>query len=140
MKNLTNQIQNEIKKIPSCKLQDIQNMKNRGLPSKREGYLCVFSYVVPCGSMENKKITIGIELPLNDYPRLPPHFIHLSTEEYSTEEIQKLGQQHEPYIYNEKHWITFSRPPQDIWDGLDSLKKNLHTFFESHLRRFWKSL
>ena len=47
---------------------------------------------------------------------------------------------HEPYEYNGENWITLSRPPQDIWDGLDNSKKNLYTFFESHLRRFWKSL
>lgn len=140
MEDLKNQIQKEIKKILSCELQCIQDMKNRTLPSKRDGYLCVFKYVVPCGSLEDKKITIGIELPLNDYPRLPPHFIHLKKEEFSAEEIQRMNQIHEPYEYNGESWITLSRPPQDIWDELDNSKKNLYTFFESHLRRFWESL
>ncbi len=140
MENLTNQIQKEIKKILSCELQQIQDMKNRNLSSKRDGYLCVFKYVIPCGSLEKKKITIGIELPLSDYPRLPPHFIHLKTEEFSEEEIQKIGQIHEQYEHSGENWMTLSRPPQDIWDGLDNSKKSLHTFFESHLRNFWKHL
>ncbi len=118
----------------------MQDMQNRSLPSKRDGCLCVFKYVIPCGSLEKKKITIGIELPLNDYPRLPPHFIHLKREEFSEEEIRKMDKIHESYEYNGENWMTLSRPPQDIWDGLDNLKKNLHTFFESHLRGFWKSL
>ena len=37
-------------------------------------------------------------------------------------------------------WMALSRPPQDIWDELDHSKKNLYTFFESHLRRFWEGL
>jgi len=86
VENLQNQIQKEIRNILSCELQYIQDMKNRNLSSKRDGYLCVFKYVVPCGSLKKKQITIGIELPLNDYPRLPPHFIHLKKEEFSAEE------------------------------------------------------
>ena len=98
MEDLKNQIQKEIKKIPFCKLLgDIQNMNNRNLSSKRPGYLCVFQYVVPCGSLEKKKITIGVELLLKDYPRLPPHFIHLKKEEFSEKEIQKMDKIHESY-------------------------------------------
>ena len=140
MENLTNQIQKEIKKILSCELQDIQDMQNRSLSSKRNGYLCIFKYAIPCGSMKKKNITIGIELPLDDYPRLPPHFIHLKKEEFKEEEKQKMGQIHESYEHNGESWIALSRPPEDIWDELDISKKNLYTFFESHLRRFWGSL
>jgi len=140
VEDLKKQIKKEVKKIPSCELQCIKDMKNRNLSSKRDGYLCVFKYVVPCGSLKKKQITIGIELPLNDYPRLPPHFIHLKKEEFSAEERGKMNQIHELYVCNEESWMTLSRPPQDIWDELDYSKKNLYTFFESHLRRFWESL
>jgi len=115
-------------------------MKNRNLSSERDGYLCEFKYVVPCGSLARKKITIGKELPLKDYPRLPPHFIHFKAEEFRKEEIQKMNKIHEQYEHGGESWITLSRPPQDIWDELDNSKKNLYTFFESHLRRFWENL
>ncbi len=140
MEYLKDQIKKEIKKVLSCELQDIQNVKDWGLSSKREGHLCIFGYVIPCGFLEKKKITIGIEFPVKDYPRLPPHFIHLKREEFSDREIGKIGKIHEEYEHSGERWIALSRPPQDIWDELDSSKKNLYTFFESHLRRLWESL
>ncbi len=140
MENLTHQIQKEIKGITDCELQGIFNMKERSPGLNREGYLCICQYVIPCGSLKKKPITIGVELPQSDYPRLPPHFIHLKEADFSKEEIQKMGKIHESYEYNGESWMTLSRPPEDIWDGLDSVKKNLYTFFESHLRGFWDQL
>ena len=140
MESLKQQVQIEIKNVPSCNLQDIKNMLNLPLQSKREGQLCLFKYLIPCGFLKRKKIIIGIELPPNDYPRLPPHFIHLKEKEFNEEIINKIGRIHEKYIIEEETWIVLSRPPQDIWDDLDSPKKNLYTFFESHLKRFWENL
>ena len=140
MENLKHQIQKEIESIPDCELQDIFNVREYSPSLNREGYLCICQYFIPCGSLKKKKITIGVELPQNDYPRLPPHFIHLKPAEFSKEEIEKMGKIHESYEYNGANWITLSRPPEDIWDGLESFYKNLCTFFESHLRRFWDQL
>ena len=82
MENLKQQIQIEIKNVPSCNLQSIENMQNRPLQSRREGQLCLFKYLIPYGSLKGKKNIIGIELPLTDYPRLPPHFVHLKKSEF----------------------------------------------------------
>ena len=139
MESLKQQIQIEIKNIPFCDLQGIENMQNRPLQSRREGQLCLFKYLIPCGSLKGKRNIIGIELPLTDYPRLPPHFVHLKKSEFR-EVINKIGQIHEEYVIEKETWIVLSRPPQDIWDDLVNSQKNLCTFFESHLRRFWENL
>ena len=129
MENLTHQVQKEIKSISSCELQCIHSMRDYSPDLNRDGHLCIFKYIIPCGSLKDKQVAIGIELPINDYPRLPPHFIHLKKEEFNQEKISKMGKIHEEYKNNEECWMTLSRPPQDIWDNLHSLKKNLHTFF-----------
>ena len=140
MEDLKNQIQNEIKSISSCVLQDIYNIRDWLSNANRDGHLCLFKYIVPSGSLKKKEINIGIELPINDYPRLPPHFIHFKKPEFSSEEIQKMGAIHQEYENEGTNWIALSRPPQEIWDYLNHSKKNLYTFFNSHLRRFWESL
>jgi len=139
MEDLKQKIIKEIEKIPDCKYYEDRNMQDVPLSSKRNGVLFKFKYTIPCGTQKNKNIIIGIELPEKDYPRLPPHFIHLKKDEFTENIIEKMGKYHEVYN-NEKAWIVFSRPPQDIWDDLDDEKKNLNTFFESHLRRFWNSV
>ena len=140
MEDLTHQIQKEIKNIPSCKLQCIHSMKEWSPVANRDGHLCIFQYTIPCGSLKTTKITIGVELPINDYPRLPPHFIHLKTEKFNQETINKMGIIHQKYKIKEENWIALSRPPQDIWDGLPQSKKTLATFFTSHLYTFWRNL
>ena len=139
MEDLKHKIQGEIKNISLCKLKDIHDMKNWSPDISRDGYLCVFEYTVPLGSLTKNQVTVGIELPMNDYPRLPPHFIHLKLEEFSQEIIHKMGKIHQQYEQEGK-WMILSRPPQDIWDDLSDSRKNLYTFFNSHLRRFWESL
>ena len=140
MENLKKQIQEEVKGISHCTLIDIDDLAKRQLKSKREGSICIFKYSIPCGSLKGQKITIGIELPPNDYPRLPPHFIQLRKNDFNEELLRKMGTIHEEYLHKEEQWLVLSRPPQDIWDNLGDSQQNLHTFFESHLRRFWKDL
>ena len=55
MDDLKHKIQKEIKDISSCKLQDIHNMREWSPTANRDGYLCIFEYIVPCGSLEKKK-------------------------------------------------------------------------------------
>ena len=140
MEELKEQIQNQIKAIPSCELKCLLDMKTNFPLLDREGYVALFNFKIPCGPLKDKKIIMGIEIPSNDFPRLPPHFIHFKKEDFESETIKQIGDIHQEYEYEGEKWMALSRPPQDIWDDLDISQKNLKAFFYTHLQRFWEAL
>ena len=137
---LKNQIENHIQDISYCELTSLLKIDRELKILNRQGWKALFNFKIPCGSLTGKEILLGVEIPQSDFPRLPPHFIHIREADFKQSEIEKMGREHQLYDYNQENWRSYSRPPEDIWDGLDMPKKNLKTFFESHLRRFWQSL
>ena len=96
-----------------------------------KGMVVEFDYHVEVGLRRGERFKMGISFKDEGYPEYPPHWIHVSppvedglggaVEQYSTDDGRE--------------WVAMSRPPKEYWDRLP--EKNMKSFVNEHLRRFW---
>ena len=100
--------------------------------SVNDGQAVVFLYEVDAGSHSGKSYRIGISFQETGYPEYAPHFIHI----YNA----PLFNNRTPHLIHDEDngkWSAFSVPPSDFWDGLPVEHKNMKTYLNQHVRRFW---
>lgn len=99
-----------------------------------QGMVVEFDYCVESGTRKGQKFRIGLSFQESGYPEYPPHWIHVSPPVRDT-----LGGVVQEYESDDgRKWIALSRPPSDIWDELP--EKNMKSYLEGHLRRFWRQV
>ena len=77
---------------------------------------------------------MAIGSPENSYPDYPPHFI------YVAELPDPRLPVHHSFRYNDADWSAFSVPPSDFWDTLAASEKNMKTYINLHITRFWSQI
>ena len=92
-----------------------------------------FEYNVDIGPYKGNSYRIGISFQETEYPEYPPHFLHIC----NAPTIQSLS--HSGYQENGQEWSAFSVPPSDFWDSLPRESKNMKTYLNRHVRRFWNN-
>lgn len=88
----------------------------------------------PTGRFKNQSFTIAIGFQEDSYPDYPPHFIYVA--ELPDPQLPV----HSSFDHDNCHWKSFSVPPSDFWDGLPAAQKNMKTFVNRHLLRFWSQI
>ncbi len=89
---------------------------------------------IPTGRFKDKKFTLAIGFQEDSYPDYPPHFIYVADLRNPQLPI------HSSFDYDNRHWNAFSVPPSDFWDNLPASEKNMKTFVNRHLLRFWSQI
>ena len=89
---------------------------------------------VPTGRFRNQIMKIAIGFQEHSYPDYPPHFIYIA--ELPDSQIPV----HSSFDYDNCQWKSFSVPPSDFWDALPSSEKNMKTYVNRHLPRFWRQI
>ena len=89
---------------------------------------------VPTGRFKNHTFKIAIGLQENSYPDYPPHFIYVA--ELPDSQLPA----HSSFEYDNGQWKSFSVPPSDFWDALPTSEKNMKTYVNRHLLRFWRQI
>jgi len=87
--------------------------------------------IIPTGRLKGKWIRYAIGFQEDSYPAYPPHFIYVADIQHS--EIPP----HTTFEYDNHQWMGFSVPPSDFWDCLPTSEKNMKTYINRHLLRFW---
>ena len=95
------------------------------------GRVVVFDYTVDAGPHSGKSYRIGISFQETGYPEYPPHFIHIC----NAPPLNLTA--HSTYDEGDAKWSAFSVPPNDFWDSLPAEHKNMKTYLNKHVRRFW---
>ena len=99
-----------------------------------QGKVVEFEYLVETGNNLGKQFRIGISMQEAGYPEYPPHWIHVSppVNDGFRGSVQ-------PYQTDDgRRWVAMSRPPSDLWDQLPT--KNMQSYLDHHLRRFWSRI
>ena len=91
----------------------------------------VFEYAVEVGRYRGKTYQLGIGLQEKNYPEYPPHFIYIRNPP-----AMSIAR-HSEFQENDAVWYAYSCPPKDFWDGLSLADKNMKTYINRHLQRFW---
>lgn len=103
-------------------------------PNAGEDGAVVIDYPVETGRYKGQTFKIGIGFQESGYPEYPPHFIH----------VRELPESHIPHhsqhSYEGVDWTVFSIPPKDFWDSLPTPAKNMKTYINRHLVRFWSQI
>ena len=94
----------------------------------------VFDYVVPTGRYRNRTFPVGVGLQEDACPEYPPHFIYVADLDNPQLPV------HSSFDYAGARWSAFSVPPSDFWDGLAVADKNMRTYVDRHLTRFWSQV
>jgi len=89
---------------------------------------------VPTGRFKDQTFTLAIGFQENSYPDYPPHFIYVAG--LPNEQIPV----HSLFTHDNLQWKAFSVPPSDFWDNLPASEKNMKTFVNRHLLRFWSQI
>lgn len=93
------------------------------------------SYLVTSGRFKDQYFDIAIGFQEESYPEYPPHFIYVAG--LTDPSFPVHGP---PFRYNNADWCAFSVPPSDFWDGLRSSMKNMKTYVNWHITRFWSQV
>ncbi len=96
----------------------------------------VFQLPVQTGQFKGRTLQIGLSFQEDAYPEYPPHFVHFLQEQVEGIRFAR----HSEHEFEGALWWTFSFPPSDFWDGLDSAQKNMNTFVRCHLFRILDQL
>lgn len=91
----------------------------------------VIKYLVTVGQYKGQRLSIGFSFQEEGYPEYPPHFIHVKNLQ------EPRLPQHSRHDHDGDSWAVFSVPPNDFWDDLASADKNMKTYINRHLVRFW---
>ena len=89
---------------------------------------------VPTGRFKDETFILAIGFQEDSYPDYPPHFVYVA--ELPSEQLPV----HSSFTYDNRQWKAFSVPPSDFWDDLPSSEKNMKTFVNRHLLRFWNQI
>ena len=92
------------------------------------------SQLVPIGRFKGQTFQLAIGFQEDTYPDYPPHFIYVA--DLPDEQFPV----HSSFDYGKHHWKAFSAPPIDFWDYLPYSEKNMKTFVNRHLLRFWNQI
>lgn len=92
------------------------------------------SHQVPTGRFKDQTFALAIGFQEDTYPDYPPHFIYVA--ELPSTRLPV----HSSFDYDNRHWKAFSVPPSDFWDNLPASEKNMKTFLNRHLLRFWSQI
>ena len=98
------------------------------------GPVLVFSHCVRNGPRQGDCYKVGISFQEDAYPEYPPHFVHVA----GLEETRLT--RYAEYSAEGVFWKVFSVPPSDFWDRLPGRMKNMKTYVEVHLVRFWRDI
>ena len=94
----------------------------------------VLEQPVTTGRFKNQTLTVAIGFQEHSYPDYPPHFIYVAELPDSRLPV------HSSFEYDNRSWKSFSVPPSDFWDSLPASGKNMKTFVNRHLLRFWSQI
>ena len=94
----------------------------------------IINYRVDTGRYKGKRFKMGIAFQEIGYPEYPPHFICIADIPESSLRV------HSNFDYRDAKWSVFSVPPSDFWDKLPSSGKNMKTYINLHLARFWNQI
>lgn len=89
---------------------------------------------IPTGRLKDQIFTFAIGFQESSYPDYPPHFIYVA--ELPSPQLPV----HSSFDYDNRHWKAFSVPPSDFWDNLPASEKNMGTYVNRHLLRFWNQI
>lgn len=89
---------------------------------------------VPTGRFKDQFFTLAIGFQEDSYPDYPPHFIYVADLPNAQLPV------HSSFTYDNCQWKAFSVPPSDFWDTLPISEKNMKTFVNRHLLRFWSQI
>ncbi len=89
---------------------------------------------ISTGRFKGQTFTMAIGFQEDSYPEYPPHFIYVADLPDSNIPI------HSSFEHDNRQWKAFSVPPSDIWDSLPESEKNMRTFINLHLLRFWNQI
>ena len=98
------------------------------------GEAVVFPFDVLSGRFRCTTLDVGLSFQEAAYPEYPPHFIHVRGLDAAN------STRHSEHKFEGALWWTFSAPPSDFWDALDSSQKNMRTYVRRHLLRFLHQL
>lgn len=90
--------------------------------------------IIQTGRFKNERLTFAIGFQESSYPDYPPHFI------YVAELPEPQLPVHASFNFDNRQWRAFSVPPSDFWDNLPASEKNMKTFVNRHLLRFWRQI
>ena len=93
-----------------------------------------FDYTVLTGRHRSRIFTIAVGFQEDAYPEYPPHFIYVA--DLPNPQLPV----HSSFDHAGRKWHAFSVPPSDFWDGLPSTEKNMRTYVQRHLARFWSQV
>ena len=91
----------------------------------------VFDYPVEVGRHRGLTFKVGVAFQEAEYPEYPPHFVWVAG--LPSPALPK----HSDGRHDGVGWSAFSVPPNDFWDRLPSVDKNMKTYMFRHMRRFW---
>ena len=99
------------------------------------GYdLAVIDYPVEVGRYRGQRFKVGIGFQEDAYPEYPPHWLCVATLPDSQ------VPQHSAFTHEGAEWRVFSVPPSDFWDALPTAQKNMKTYLQRHMTRFWNQV
>jgi len=103
-------------------------------PRFNSGPIIAFDYYVKNGRHRGGTFKVGLSFQEDAYPEYPPHFVHIA--DLGPTDLTK----HSSHQFNGTEWSVFSAPPSDFWDTLPQDAKNMETYVNRHLVRFWSEV
>lgn len=98
------------------------------------GAAVVFDYPVSNGRYKDRTFAVAVGFQEDAYPEYPPHFIYVA-------DLDNPGiRVHSSFDHAGHKWSAFSVPPSDFWDSLAQTDKNMRTYVNRHLPRFWSQV
>ena len=91
----------------------------------------VIDYPVTTGRLRGRTFPVGLAFQEEGYPEYPPHFIWVAGL------CEPRLPAHSTVHHDGAAWASFSVPPSDFWDRLPAADKNMKTYINTHLLRFW---
>ena len=93
-----------------------------------------FKYRVRVGRCKGNHFRVGVAFQESGYPEYPPHFVWVA--ELTNARLPVHSTCHHQGV----RWEAFSVPPSDFWDRLPPSEKNMKTYINRHLARFWNQV
>ena len=86
------------------------------------------------GRLKGKQVKFAIGMQEDSFPDYPPHFVYIA------DILSDKLPVHSSYNQDGHKWSAFSVPPSDFWDNLPDSEKNMKTYLNRHLIRFWDQI
>ena len=101
-----------------------------------QGMVVEFDYEVETGTRRSDMFRVGISMHKGVYPEYPPHWIHVSPPVSDGQ----AGGVRSYQTDDGRQWVAMSRPPGDLWDRLPKEGRDMKSYLEGHMRRFWSRI